>query len=255
MKYVFTIFTFIFLTGFVQGQTQTDIKLADHYFKSGEYDKAAIYYESFLEKRTGNPFYLDRLYQCLVQSGEIQKAEKLLRKEIKRNPDDLINRVHLGQLLRDNDRKNEATRVWDKTLKNLRANQGEIIKVAREFSAIGENDYALKTYEKGKKLINSFYTFNYEIAEVYGLMGRYEEMIDLYLELIEINPAYLQSVQNMLARNFDFEDSNSQTEALRTRLLKKIQQEPDNALYAEMLIWMFIQQKKLQRCISPNQSS
>lgn len=254
MKYLITILILICSMGSIHAQTQTDIRLADQYFKSGEFDKAALYYQKFLDLHKGNTFYFDRLYKSLVQIGEVDRAEKLIKKEIKRNPSNLINRVKLGHLLRDNDRKNEAIKTWDKALKYLKANQGEIIKVAREFSSIGENEYALKTYERGKKLINSFYTFNYEIAEVYGLMGRYEEMIDLYLELLEINPAYLQSVQNMLARNFAFEEQNVQNEALRTRLLKKIQQFPDNKLYAEMLIWMFIQQKDFYGALAQTQA-
>lgn len=224
-------------------QSPIDIQLADQYFKSGEYDKAAIYYEKFLNYNRNNSFYFDRYVNSLIGNGEQKKAEKALKKAIKRNPSNLVNRVHLGKLMRDSDRKSEAKKVWDKTIRNLNANQGEIIRVAREFSAIGENEYALKTYEKGKKLIKSFYSFNYEIAEVYGLMGRYDEMIDMYLELLEANPAYLQSVQNMLARNFSFEEENPQNTILRNRLLKKIQQYPDNKMYAEMLIWMFIQQK------------
>lgn len=242
MKKLLTII-FFFMGIISYAQSPIDIQLADQYFKSGEYDKAAIYYEKFLNYDRNNSFYFDRYVNSLIGNGEQKKAEKALKKAIKRNPSNLVNRVHLGKLMRDSDRKSEAKKVWDKTIRNLNANQGEIIRVAREFSAIGENEYALKTYEKGKKLIKSFYSFNYEIAEVYGLMGRYDEMIDMYLELLEANPAYLQSVQNMLARNFSFEEENPQNTILRNRLLKKIQQYPDNKMYAEMLIWMFIQQK------------
>lgn len=242
MKKLLTII-FFFMGIISYAQSPIDIQLADQYFKSGEYDKAAIYYEKFLNYNRNNSFYFDRYVNSLIGNGEQKKAEKALKKAIKRNPSNLVNRVHLGKLMRDSDRKSEAKKVWDKTIRNLNANQGEIIRVAREFSAIGENEYALKTYEKGKKLIKSFYSFNYEIAEVYGLMGRYDEMIDMYLELLEANPAYLQSVQNMLARNFSFEEENPQNTILRNRLLKKIQQYPDNKMYAEMLIWMFIQQK------------
>ena len=74
---------------------------------------------------------------------------------------------------------------------------------------MGEYQYALEIYDKGKRELNNFYGFNFEIAEVYGLMGQDEKMIDMYLEMLQYNRGYMQTVQNLLARNIDFEDDDA----------------------------------------------
>lgn len=227
----------------VFAQSKMDLQLADQYFREAKWDKAIVYYEDFYQKNKQNTHFFNRYLDCLIAKGEFDPAIKLLKKETKQQKHNTALKVKLGRLYLDAGNKKQAHKEWNSVVKNLSANQSQIIATAREFSKIGQNDFALKVYEKGKTLISNFYVFNYEIAEVYGLMGRYEEMIDLYLELIEKNPGYQQSVQNMLARNLDFEEKTPRTEALRIRLLKRIQKNPENKIFHEMLIWMYIQQK------------
>ncbi|MGB0390048.1 MAG: tetratricopeptide repeat protein, partial [Salibacteraceae bacterium] len=51
-----------------------------------------------------------------------------------------------------------------------------------------------------------------------------------------------QTVQNLLNRNFDFTEENENTRLLKQKLLQKTNKYPDNQMYAEMLIWLNLQQ-------------
>jgi len=242
MKWVITIILILGAAIPLAAQPQIDRQLAEQYFQNGDFEKAAIYYEK-LYGDTRLPLFFDRYVACLTRLEQFDEAQKLLKKERKKNPNNYTLALRLGQVYNLQKNRPAAEKEWDRAIRGLKSNQNDILQVAREFTKMGEYAFALKTYEQGKKLVDNFYVFNYEIAEVYGLMGRNEEMIDLYLELIEQNPAYLQNVQNMLARNIDFEDDIERVEILRTRLLKKVQQSSDNALFSEMLIWLFLQRQ------------
>lgn len=232
----------VFMAMGAWSQSQIDRQLAEQYFQQREYEKALIYYDDFY-KNHPNPAYFQRMFTCLVELEQYDQAEKLIKKEVRRNPDNYMLGVEMGKMYaRQGDRKS-AEKAWDDVVKTIPAQQNNIISAAREFSSMGEYQYALEIYDKGKRELNNFYGFNFEIAEVYGLMGQDEKMIDMYLEMLQYNRGYMQTVQNLLARNIDFEDDDAAMDILRSRLLKFIQQEPDEKAYSELLIWLYIQQR------------
>lgn len=233
----------ILLLNALIGMSQvSDDQLANEYFQNGEFDKAALYYEKLFDE-VPSGFYFERLYASYLGQDQIDEAEQLIKKQIRKNPSQLTLRIDLGQLYASQEKRSAAEKEYDKVLKDLESNRGAIVSVARKFTQIGENKYALKTYEKGQQLINGFNVFNYELAELYGQMGEYNKMVELYLELIETNAGYAQSIQNALNRNFDFDEPGENITALKNGLLKKIQKDPGNGVFSEMLIWLYLQQK------------
>ena len=63
---------------------------------------------------------------------------------------------------------------------------------------IQETDYALQVYLAGRKLMRGMYSFNFELAEIYFRKQDYIRMLDEYMNALEENAGYLQSVQNTL---------------------------------------------------------
>lgn len=137
----------------------------------------------------------------------------------------------------------DAEDEYTLAIEELPKSQGSVIRTANVFIQLNKPDYALRTYEKGKKLLEGTYPFNYEIASLYGSMGDTQRMISEYLNLIEYNEAYVQTVQNALNRSIGFTGSSENEDLLRTELLKKIQKSPEKTIFSEMLTWLFIQQK------------
>lgn len=245
MTYKALISTIIIILALVTGaiaQPTTDEQLAVHYFQSGEYDKAAVYYEKLYNKKPSD-FYYNYYLRCLIQLENYQGAEKLAKKQLKRFSTNLVYLVDLGNIYNKLEEHGKARQQFEKALKRVVANQSTVTRLAKAFLEIGENQLAMVTYQKGKKLLKGYYPFNYEIAEVYGAMGQYDEMVKEYLDLLELNTNYLQSVQNALNRNMGFQEETEQSKLLKSELLRRVQRNPNKTVYAEMLIWMFIQQK------------
>ena len=219
----------------------TDEQLASQYYQNGEFDKAAIYYEKLYKQRP-NDFFYEAYLNSLTQLKDYKAAEKLCKRQLKIGPNKFKYSIDLGIIYRNDGNNSKAQQIFDDLVKKLSANQSTIIQVADAFVEKGEPEMALKTYEKGRKLIKT-YPFNLDIAKVYGSLGRNEEMIAEYLTLLQINEGYLQTIQNALARSMSFVENSPQNQLLKQQLLKNIQRYPTKTVYAEMLIWVYIQQK------------
>lgn len=235
------VFLVFLLAGGVGMAQTTDQQLAVQYYQTGEFDKAAIYFEK-LYKKSPDEFY-EQYMASLTALKDFSGAEKLAKKQSKRHPEDLTLLIDLGTIYHLNKSESKGRQQFEKVIKSLPANAYEIKEVANAFTEIGEKDFALATYQKGRKLMKD-YPFNLEIAQVYGDMGRFEDMIREYLDLLEVRPNYVQTVQNVLSRTIGFEEETPANAMLKETLLKKIQRNPDVPLYSEMIIWMYIQQKK-----------
>lgn len=222
-------------------QKKGDYQLAEQYFKQGDFEKAATYYLKVF-KQTGSSAYFDKYITALSNNTDYDAATKALKKQIKKQPQRLALRVQLGDIYFISENKEAANKTWDIVIDLLETHQNEIVTIAYQFTKINQLTFAIQAYELGKKSIPGFYSYYPQMADLYGLIGDYGQMIDLYLELISINPGYQQTVQNLLNRNFDFTDDNVNTQLLKQKLYQKTNQSPDNQMYAEMLIWLNLQQ-------------
>ena len=221
---------------------QNDVQLADAYFSDGAYEQAKLYYEKLVKERPTN-FNYERLFQCYVSLEDFRSAEKLMKERVRRDRRNYALQVELGAFYTSIQDKKKAVSIFDDLLDQLERDPGQTIAVARAFMKQGENEYALKAFEIGKKKIKGFTAYNYEIAQLYGQLGRYDEMVEAYLQMIDSNPRYLQTVQNTLNRNMEFDADSPQKEALKKGLLKRIQKDPDAIIFNELLIWIYLQEE------------
>lgn len=217
-----------------------DHELANMYYTQGEFDKALGYYEN-LVKRSNNPFYIERYVECLVKTGDINEAEKQLKKIVRREPMNYQMGVLLGSVLEEADRKEEADKVYREMIDNLPSSSSAVIDLSNRFKSRSKFDWSLETLSKGRKLLKDRYPLNIQLAEAYGALGKTEEMINEYIGLIDYSVAYKSSVQNIMARYLSFEEGESEEyEMMRRKLLERIQKSPDEKVYSELLIWLYL---------------
>ncbi|MBI4947840.1 MAG: tetratricopeptide repeat protein [Bacteroidetes bacterium] len=223
-------------------QPSTDEQLATQYLQNKEYDKAVVYYEKFFNKRDGITYYNPYIL-CLNKLQQFDKVEKVIRKTIKQYPQNPTYVVDLGTLYKNSNNKEKGNTQYEKAIKQLQPDQKQIFDLANSFLQLQEWDYAILTYQKGRKILNGFYPFNAEIADVYGRKGDITGMVDEYLNLLDENNDQMQTVQNGLQPSFGEEKDEKKNNIIKTELLKKIQSQPDKIVFSELLIWFFIQEK------------
>ncbi|MEQ8324831.1 MAG: tetratricopeptide repeat protein [Vicingaceae bacterium] len=237
------------LPNLIVGQNQNEIKykLALDFFQNKEYAKSIDLLEDLYKSDKSQQIYLP-LFASYIETKRYEQAEEIVKKQLRKSYGDPIYTVDYGHVLTLSGDRKKAEDVYEKAIKELLPRSKDILDLANSFQRRNEMVYAIHTLKRGKKLTPS-YGYQFELAELYYQNQQIEEMIDEYLDLISLNDAYLQNVQNALNTSIyqDLDPANLQV--LNTALLRRIQRQPDQEVFLEMLIWHYLQQKDFEGAI------
>ncbi len=223
-------------------QPENDEQLALQFYQNHEFDKATEIFERLYEKKPSQ-YYFQYLLFCLVEIKEYSKAERLIKKNMKSEPEALRYQVDLGYVYYRAGNPEKSKKQYEDALKKLGTNQQQIFDLANAFIIRGENEYAIRTYQLGRRLMNDSYTFGFELASVYERMGDFKNAMEEYLNLLEVNSSYLSTVQDRIQMTLAYDVNNEKNESLRKIILARAQKNPEKTYYAELLWWYSIQQK------------
>lgn len=232
----------IFITSIVVGQ-DTDEQLANHYYLNGECDKAMSYFEITYEKNPSDLVFT-RYLDCTRKTSSEKEVLKLIEQQVKNHPKDYNYKVMLGVEYERQGNERNAAKTFSDLIDNMQPISRDIINIQKAFSKLGKYDLALEALQKGRKIIKGNYPLNVQFAEVYGELGRTEEMIEEYVDLLDYSSGMMSSLQRIMPRMIDFEKDESEAyKLLKNTLVKRIQKNPNERSYADLLIWSFVQRK------------
>jgi len=220
-------------------------KLAQRYFANGEYEKASVVYQKLYDKSKNNDFYFNRYIDCLIALEDYSNAEVILKKQIKNKPKDVQLYVTYGNLFERQLKDDKAKEQYEKAIKKMTKDQYVITRLANAFRNLTKYDYAIATYEKGGSLLKDKRIFSYNLGDLYRRKGDSPKMIDNYLNSLSSNPTRLNSLQTIFQRYL----SDEEFEELQAQLYGRIEDEPDEIQYPELLTWVFIQRKDYRNAI------
>lgn len=247
------IFCCLFFSFALSAQTSTDQQLANLYYNNGEFDKALPYFEKIINKQS-TKFDQLRYVDCLEKTNQQKDAEKFLKKLIS-NSNDFDYTIALGDLYERTERVSQTEKLYNDRIKQVTSNGYEVVELYNSFVKKGKVDWGLKTLEAGRKELKKSYPLQVQFAEVYSLLGRTDEMIDEYFEVLDLYPNYASNIQNALTKQIDFtEDKTGVYQKLKEKLLVRIQKKPNDFIYSEMLIWLFIQKKEFKAALTQTQA-
>jgi len=242
-------FIFLFSLSAAWTQTETDIQLAQHYYASGELDKALPYYEKIFNS-SPTKVYFNRYFECLVATKDIKSAEKLLKKQINQNRNDFDLKVMLAEFYEDIGDNEKAEKSYKEIIDNLPENPSQLIAIYQTIASKQKFDLAKTVLDKGKKLA-SYYPFNFQYADLYAQMGKKREMITEYLDYLEQQPTTIESIEAALSARLDLSSGeNADYLLLKEQLLGKSQKSNSSPVFSELLIWMFTQSKNFDGAYS-----
>ena len=245
------IICFFILLGFSGfSQTETDVQLAQYYYSNGEFDKAVIYYQSLYAKNPTKVYFL-RYFDCLIKTKNRKDAEKILKKQINSNRKDVELKIMLGLFYEEDNNTKAADKIYNELIEDLPPIPSQIIELANLYVKKNKLDLALKSLSKGRKLLKDSYPLNVQFAEVYASTGDFDNMFKELINLLEISVTNQSSVQYTLVRFVDFSNPESKEyQSLKSILLDKTQKNAENSVYAEMLIWFFIQSDNFSAAVT-----
>ena len=167
----------------------------------------------------------------------------MIKKRLRNFPDRLHYQVDLGHIYEMQDDEKSAKKEYEDAIDEMSGNQNQARLLANQFNQYQLYSFTEQVYLEARKLNKNDQLFRFELANAYAQQGKSSEMIGEYLNVLGSNRGYIQSVQNIFQRILHPDPEGKQMEDLRTQLLKRIQDEPEKEVFAELLIWLYIQDK------------
>jgi tetratricopeptide (TPR) repeat protein len=233
-------------------QKESDQQLASNYFRNRQYDKALIlYHKLFLE--SNNEIFYRYYFYCLIELEEFKEAEKMVKDQIKKYPHKQSYIVDLGFTYQRKGDAKKANRIFEEAIDELPKNRGAVVELANAFLMKGLSEYAVQTYHKGKQLLKD-YTFSIELGDLYRQVSNYSLMIEEYLNYADEDPTNVQRVQNKLQNALSKDKDKTISDQLRRALLVRVQRFPQKLNYAEMLLWLSVQEKDFEMAFNQAKS-
>lgn len=245
-KYLFKIylipvvFHLLWMTTSVMAQTEQDVQVANDYFLRGEREKALELYKDLSKNSVAAPSIYANYFALLIDQSKYKDAEDLVDRMSKRDPNNLQYRLDKGMIYI----KQADLPKADKYLKSLsRTLLDEPYKIRQFCDYMAQHgliEYAQQAYVAAREYHKNQTLFTLELANIYRLQGKKNEMVAEYLGYVSQTPGNVNYTKNLLQALLTRPD---ELEALEKLLYQRIQEYPDTELYADLLIWTHLQQK------------
>ena len=201
--------------------------LAERYYRDGEFEKATQLFKSLFEKNKYNTAYLKRLVSSYQETSKFDEVEKLLKKRLLEKPKHTYLNVELGYNYEKQQQKETAKIYYDKAINSIKTNNNMGGLIGRLFNDNALLDYAVLAYKETMRY-NPNANYEIQIAQIYGEKGAFKEMFVSYIDLIDKNENYLNSVQRLTSRYITDDRLNENNILFKKALIRKSVSNPKN---------------------------
>ena len=227
-----------------QSQRQVDEQLARGFYNNKEYDKAADLYLK-LYTSYNNYHYFSQYVECLLFLENYDDAEKVLKSFIKK--DNTTNKwkaqISLAFIYIKNNETEKADKYLKKLIKDLPEDKNVYVQVANTLRSRDLDEYAIILYDKGSAIEEMNYKFYMEKALTYNSLMNFEKSIENYLLQLEVEPDDYDLIKSRFSFMMRYDIDGSVIDVMRMAFLKKTQDNPENVMFAELLVWFSLQMK------------
>ncbi|RCH54829.1 hypothetical protein DJ568_10130 [Mucilaginibacter hurinus] len=235
-------FTLVWANALAQGP---ELQLAQQYSANGELTKAYELYQKLFKQ--DNDAYYPFFINNLITLKKLDEAESITKKMLRRHPGEVDYVLKLGSVYTHQGKGEDAAKLYDELIKNLAPDVAVIANLGMQFYQNGNIEYAIKTFKQGRKAVNDETAFAHELITLYGQKRDKGALTDEYLNFLPRNPGYVKQAQHTLAGLYE---GNDDYDALKSALFKKIQKDPQQTIYVDLIIWQFLQQKDYDQALT-----
>ena len=223
---------------------QAESVLAEEYYKKGEFEKAANEYGKLLKTEV-TWARLSRYVYSLQKSGKVDEAVKYLKKQERGNePNRAYVALLSGQIATQQGDTLQANTQYSTALQASKASTSKLETIAAAFTEANETRWAIRSLETAREVSKQPTAYSEDLMVLYRAANQMEKAID---EIIvtgkkpDKKETVLAALQGLI---------NTKDEPLVEKALySKIQQEPNELTYNELLIWYFVQKQKFSRAL------
>ncbi|OOQ59051.1 tetratricopeptide repeat protein [Mucilaginibacter pedocola] len=222
-----------------------DLQLARQYAQNGDMQKALDIYQKLY--RQDNEGYYQQYLSALLSAKKFDDAESITKKLARKHPGSFDYTIALGTIYTQQGNTDKADQVYTDLINHLPADQNEISTIASQFYKNANVEYAVKIFQQGRKLLHNDALFSFELINLYRYKRDKNGLTEEYLNFLPANPSFLSQAQSMLASVYE---GPADYDVLKFALLKRIQKDPQQIIYVNLLTWQFMQQKEFGQALN-----
>lgn len=175
------------------------LKLAQQFEQAGEFERAAVIYESLTAREPTNYVYFDGLRRVYTQLKEYDKAISLVERRLVLQRNDPVLLTSLGALQYQAGREDVADSVWNAVVQLNPMNSALYRVVANQMIELRLYEQAISVYGRARQQMGIQDLFAEELATIYGALQQYEAATREYVMLVKRNPMQLPLAQSKIA--------------------------------------------------------
>ncbi|WP_240916488.1 hypothetical protein [Pedobacter sp. HDW13] len=193
----------IFLPG--QSIAPDESTLAIQYYQDGDYEKALVLLEK-LYAIPNNEAYFDIYFNTLIKLKRYDVAEKVVKREIKKNPQSDMYPIALGKLYQEKGDVQAANKIFTDVISKLPKDEFKIRNLANNFYRFENYDFAVQTFKQGRRILGNEQLFTFELLNIYRFKKDKPMLMQEYLDAFATMPQLLPQAEAVLSAVF--EDKN-----------------------------------------------
>jgi TolA-binding protein/Flp pilus assembly protein TadD len=221
-------------------QDNPDIQIANEYFLKGDKQKALTMYETLAKHPENIPQIHENYLTLMLDLGRFRDAENYVERLSKRYDDRINYKLDLGFVYLRSGDEQKADRYFKNFIKNVAGDIYRIRTVSDYLVAHNLAEYATLALIEARNALRNNSLFTLELANLYRLQGKRDEMVDEYLNYVTQTPANIGYVKNLLQILLG---KPEELESLERLLNDRVQQNPQSEVFSDLLIWVNLQQK------------
>ena len=245
MKRLYMLVLMLLMCGTRLLAQNNDLLLARQYAANGEQQKALDIYQKLFKQ--DNEAYYQQYFNSLLTFKKFDEAESITKKMLRKYPGNNEYTIALGTVYTQQGNTAKADALYNDLIKNLPADQGAIANIASQFYQSANADYAIKIFLQGRKLLHNDDAFAFELITLYRYKRDKAALTEEYLNFLPANPVFISQAESTLASIYE---GPADYDMLKVSLLKRIQKDPQQIVYPNMLTWQFLQQKEFDMALN-----
>lgn len=221
-------------------QDASEIQIANEYFLKGDKQKALTMYESLAKHQENIPQIHENYLSLMIELGKFRDAENYVERLVKRYDDRFNYKLDLGLVYLRSGDEQKADRYFKTAIKSIAGDVYKIRGVSDYLVAHNLAEYASYALLESRNALRNSTLFTLELANLYRLQGKRDEMVNEYLNYVTQTPANIGYVKNLLQILLS---KPEELESLEKLLYDRVQQNPQSEVFSDLLIWVNLQQK------------
>jgi Flp pilus assembly protein TadD len=217
-----------------------EIQLANEYLLKGDKQKAVQLFKELSRTEANNAIIYNNYLNVMLDLGQYDEAFSYLKRNQKREPDNILYRLDYGFVYMKSGELNKADKYYRELITQNRTNIQRIKMMAEYFSSRSLGEYGIAALTESRSALGNPYLFCLDLAMLYRVLGKQDKMVQEYLSYVTQNSANIQYVKNVMQALLTKPD---ELESLEKLLYERVQQFPDIEVYSDLLIWVTLQQK------------